>query len=396
MRAVGIQDFAIHCALGETRQQVWNNAVVGSTAGMIFDNQWLDDGTYLGRLAVPDKIANSAFNPNYDCRINRLLCHSFESIRESYQKRVKNCPPHRIGVVLGTSTSGVDVLENSLPDYDRHRQWPKQYRPYIQRMGCVAECLADYLSLKGPAMSVSTACSSSAKAVLTARQWLLQDLCEVVICGGIDVLCQLTVRGFHALGALSAKPSVPFSRHRDGINIGEAAALLLLSKQPAEVNVLGGAGSSDAHHISAPDPNAGGAIKAMQAALDDAELAAEQIDYVNLHGTGTKQNDAMEAKAIHQVFQHSVACGSNKAMVGHTLGAAGALELALSALSMSSLNHQGHYLPHIYDGCFDDTIEPLNLSPSDNHLGRPRYLMSNSFAFGGSNAAVILAQGDML
>lgn len=254
------------------------------------------------------------------------------------------------------------------------------------------------LGFIGPAMTVSTACSSANKAFASAKRWLNAGLCDAVICGGVDVLSQLTLRGFESLGALSNEKTQPFSRNRKGINIGEAAALFILTNEDSEFSLLGVGESSDGYHISSPDPSGAGACAAMQAALDDAGLEAAEIDYINLHGTGTLQNDPMEAHAIHRVFGKraaDIACSSSKAKVGHTLGISGAVELGFTLLSMSrQYNRQGDYLPHSYDGQFAEDILPLNLVVSENGLGRPRYALSNSFAFGGSNATLIVGRNE--
>ncbi len=389
MNPVGIQSYSMSCALGHSAAEIWRHVAQGSTAGMVINREYLFEGhTYLGHANFQAQ-ALPAF---YTCRINQLLASVAEQLDTKFLKAAIATAPERVGVILGTSTSGVDVLEPALKGYDQHQQWPNSYQAHVQRMGQVSEFLADHLGAQGPVMSVSTACSSSAKALLSAKRWLNQGLCDVVITGGVDVLCQLTINGFNALGALSADKTLPFSRNRKGINIGEAAALFVLTREPAEMSVFGGGESSDAHHISAPDPSGRGAITAMQLALSDAGLGAEQIDYVNLHGTGTLQNDAMEAAAVNTVFGPHTPCSSSKGMTGHTLGAAGALEIALCALSMSGANQSGDYIPHVFDGQLDPKLKPLNLIQAHNQLGRPRYALSNSFAFGGSNAAVIIGR----
>ena len=263
MTVVGIQAMGINCSLGNGLSEVWQNILAADQSVLSHDTKMLfGQPTYLGRADVPVV----ALTPEFNYRVNHLLVSVFQQIESEYQKIIQTVPAHRIGVVLGTSTAGVDGFEQALRSYQDNQQWPTDYVIHQQRMGSVSEFLADYLGLSGPRLSISTACSSGSKALLAAKRWLQQDLCDVVIAGGVDVLCQLTVNGFHALGALSNKPNIPFSVNRKGINIGEGAALMLLSKERAEINLLGGGETSDAHHISAPDPSGQAAIRAMQAA----------------------------------------------------------------------------------------------------------------------------------
>ncbi len=382
--AVGIQAMAMNCALGKDLSTIWKNTVGGHSPGMQKNDRWLP--TFTGHAAVDDHDLLSPFNT----RINHLLLTTLSQMENQLQTVLSGVDPQRVGIVLGTSTSSVDVFEDALAQRDQLGHWPESYQPHFQRMACVSEFLAQHLTTSGPAISISTACSSSAKAIITAKNWLNMDMCDVVIAGGVDVLCQLTLRGFDALGALSDQPCLPMSQNRAGINIGEGCALFVLTQEMAELNVLGTGTSSDAHHISAPDPSGQGAIKAMTSAIQDAGIEASQMDYVNLHGTGTIQNDAMESKAVNHLFGPQIQCSSSKSLMGHTLGAAGALELGLTALSMSNINNNNSYIPHVYDGFYDQDIMPLNCVPVGNELGKPRFALSNSFAFGGSNAALVL------
>ena len=392
MKPVGIHDFSLNCALGSDLHEIWQNMNNADVTGMTIDNTYLNGrSTYLGKIIEP--IANlSEEYIQFDYRANQLLLSCFDKIRNSYQELVEHVPADRIGVVLGTSTAGIDSLESAIPYFDKHKKWPQSYNILNQRMGSVAEFMALYLGIYGPAMAVSTACSSGVKAMISAQRLINSDICDVVITGGIDVLCQLTVKGFDSLGAMSDELCMPFSKNRKGINIGEASALFIFKKETDKINFLAGGESSDAHHISAPDPQAIGAITAMKLALKNANLQPNNIDYLNLHGTATLQNDAMEALAVSHVFGQSIICSSSKALTGHTLGAAGALEIGLSALSMTPINQTGNYIPHVFDQQYDQKIKRINLASINNQLGVPQTIMSNSFAFGGSNASAIISR----
>jgi len=242
---------------------------------------------------------------------------------------------------------------------------------------------------------ISTACTSSARALMSAQRLLDLGMCDAVLCGGVDSLCKLTLNGFSALEAVSEQRCNPFSANRNGINIGEAAVLFLMSKTAGSsqpIALLGSGASSDAHHISAPEPTGRGARQAMHKALSRAGLQPQQISYLNLHGTATQHNDAMESLAVTALFPQGVPCSSTKPMTGHTLGAAGALEAAFCWLSLSADNHEHVLPPHVWDGQPDPKLPALHWVTPTDHLTSiaPRYLMSNSFAFGGNNVSLII------
>jgi 3-oxoacyl-[acyl-carrier-protein] synthase-1 len=240
---------------------------------------------------------------------------------------------------------------------------------------------------------VSTACTSSAKAVISAQRLLRANLCDAVIAGGVDTLCELTVQGFASLESTSLVRSNPMSVNRCGINVGEGAAVFLMSRDEAQVSLAGAGESSDAHHVSAPDPQGAGAEAALRAALADAGLGAQSIDYVNLHATATPKNDAMEAQVMARVFAHGVATSGTKPYTGHLLGAAGATELGFAWLALDESNARPRIdLPrHLWDGKADPALPRLDLVEDKRRLAGPSHVMSNSFAFGGSNASLILA-----
>jgi 3-oxoacyl-[acyl-carrier-protein] synthase-1 len=245
----------------------------------------------------------------------------------------------------------------------------------------------------GPAYVHSSACSSSAKALASAARLIRMGLVDAVVTGGVDTLCGFTVAGFSALESVSPVPCNPLGANRKGINLGEGAALFLMSGEPAAVVLCGWGESSDGHHMSAPDPNGGGARIAMNEALRRAGIDAGAIDYINLHGTATVQNDAMESRAVADLFGTQVAVSSTKPFTGHTLGAAGAVEAAFCWLAMQDENEEGVLPPHLRDGERDATLPALNVAQPGQRLGRPiRYALSNSFAFGGSNAALVFGR----
>jgi 3-oxoacyl-[acyl-carrier-protein] synthase-1 len=329
----------------------------------------------------------SQYHPLELTRTNQLLAAAMEQIQTAFDQAREGIDPLRIGIILGTSTSGIAEGENAIAHHQRHQQLPEGFDYRQQEMANPAAALARWQNTEGPAYVVSTACSSGAKALASARRLLRMGICDLVIAGGVDSLSKLTVHGFSALESVSSQPCHPFSSNRNGINIGEGAALFLLTREPGPVMLSGVGEGSDAHHISAPDPAGRGAIHVMTAALRDARLGAEAIGYVNLHGTATLQNDKMESLAVNQVLGSSTPCSSTKGHTGHTLGAAGAIEAAFCWLTLTDPEQR---LPvHPWDGEADPELVPIRLV--DHPLSSTTAaVMSNSFAFGGNNISLIL------
>ncbi|CAM2784063.1 MULTISPECIES: beta-ketoacyl-[acyl-carrier-protein] synthase family protein [Pseudomonas] len=375
----------IICALGRGQQQVRRNLFAGDSSGMRAESGWVPErvlpvGSVPGELApLPPHLAQQS------SRNNQLLLEAALQIEGPIRQAIHTFGAARIGIVLGTSTSGIDEASRGIAHYLQEGHFPDDYDYRQQELGAPANFLADWLQLSGPAYVISTACTSSARAMMSARRLLDLGLCDAVLCGGVDSLCKLTLNGFTSLEAVSAERCNPFSLNRNGINIGEAAVLFLMSKTPGPIALLGSGASCDAHHISAPEPSGKGALQAMSKALANAKLAPAQIGYLNLHGTATQHNDAMESLAVASLFPAGVACSSTKPLTGHTLGAAGALEAAFCWLSLV----EGTLAPHLWDGHADPALPALRWAKVGDPLEK-RYLMSNSFAFGGNNVSLII------
>ncbi len=331
----------------------------------------------------------------FDCRNNRLALAALEEIRPEIDAVLRRCGAERVAVIMGTSTAGMAEGEAALAERRRLGAWPPTYRYTKQELGNLAAFVADHLGLSGPAYTLSTACSSGGKVFASAARLIRLGLCDAAIVGGADTLCRLTVNGFQSLESIAADRCNPFSRNRDGINIGEGAAVFLMSREPSAVALLGVGESSDAHHMSAPDPAGAGALRAMRLALDAAGLPSSAIDYVNLHGTATPLNDLMEGRAVAALFGGETPCSSTKALTGHMLAAAGAGEAAFLWLALQPGLSDGAVPPHVWDGVADPEIPSLRLATRGTRLAmRERSAMiSNSFAFGGSNVAVVLGRG---
>lgn len=380
------------CNLGSGKAAVAEALFAGDDSGIRNEQGWIPHhepplGAIHAELPpMPDALHHR------DNRNNRLLLAAAMEIEADIRAAIARYGHARIGVVLGTSTTGIEEATRGVAAYRRDGAWPADYHYAHQELGAPAECLAEWLALAGPCYGISTACTSGARALLSAQRLLRLGLCDAVLCGGVDTLCRLAINGFHALEAVDLQRCDPFSRHRRGINIGEAAALFLMTREPAAVQLLGGGASSDAYHMSSPDPQGTGARNAMQEALRHAGLDAAQIDYINLHGTATEHNDSMESAAVAAMFGSGVPCSSTKSLTGHTLAAAGALEAAFCWLSLTDAQTERRLPPHIWDGVADPALPALNFTRVGSRLpaGARRHLMSNSFAFGGNNAALIL------
>ena len=376
------------CALGQGVSEIAPRLLRGDTSGLVVEDGWLPTGaSRVGRARgeLPEMLPSFAA---YDCRNSRLLLAALAQIRDAIEAARSRFGSHRIGVVLGTSTSGIAEGGEAIAAHRGDGVLPAEYRYVQQELGTPAQFLARFLDLDGPAYAVSTACTSSAKAFVSARSLLRHGLCDAVVVGGVDSLCKLTLNGFAALESTSAELCNPLSRNRRGINIGESAALFLMTREEADYALLGAGESSDAYHMSAPHPEGLGAEAAMRAALHDAGLAASEIDYLNMHATATPKNDEMESRAIARVFPDGVASSGTKPLTGHTLGAAGATELALCWLALRA----GQLPPHCWDGVADPALPALSLVASGQTFARAagRVCMSNSFAFGGSNACLLI------
>lgn len=388
-----LNDVGLLCAAGNDNDAILARLQAGDRSGLIETDAFTPGHRYpVGAVQaeLPDIAPKLSV---YDCRNNRLLLAALERIRPTVERMIRRFGVHRLGVVLGTSTSGVRSTEQALAEVAKGRPKPIGFHYKQQQFAAGADFLAHCLKLTGPAYVVSTACSSSGRAFASARRLIRLGICDAVIVGGADSLCRFTLSGFAALESVSSGLCKPFGKHRDGINLAEAAALFVLSREEGPVALAGIGASCDAYHFSSPDPSGDAVVDAMRSALADAKLAAEQIDYVNLHGTATPLNDAMESRAVRQVFGDHVAVGSTKGMTGHALGAAAALELGICWLLLSCGDATGLLIPNRNDDEIDEALPSLNWVETGQRLGRRiDYCQSNSFAFGGNNISIVVAR----
>jgi len=376
-------------ALGNSLDEIASNLSRAQAPGMQRRSGWLQQGveamlgSVIGDLpAIPDTFAA------HRSRNNRLLLAALAQIRLQVEDAIVRFGPQRIAVVLGTSTSGLDEGDRHV-DATLNDQASRGYHYYQQELGDPSRFLARWLDLQGPAFTLSTACSSSARAVISGRRLLEAGLADVAIVGGADTLSRMPINGFNSLESLSTELCQPFARDRCGITIGEGAALMLLTREPQPIALLGVGESCDAWHISAPHPEGKGAIQAIRQAMEDATLTPEALGYINLHGTATRLNDQIESQVMSTLFGTRVPCSSTKHLTGHTLGAAGICEAALSTLI---LQRDLPLPPQDFSSSPpDDSLPSCGLLHAPAPLAKP-VIMSNSFAFGGNNASLIFGR----
>ena len=349
--------------------------------------------TWIGEVPGVDAVALPAALAAYDCRNHRLALLGLQAdgFEDAARAAIARHGADRVALVLGTSTSGILSAEAAYRERDASGALPAwfDYRA-THNTGALSSFVRELLGLRGPAYTISTACSSSAKAFAAAERLITTGLADAAIVGGVDSLCLTTLYGFSSLELTSPEPCRPCDAARQGLSIGEAAAYALLERPDASDGavVLAGWGeSSDAHHMSAPHPEGRGSRAAVQQALAQAGLAPADIGYINLHGTATPANDTAEGAAVAAIFGAGVPCSSTKGMTGHTLGAAGALEAVVSALALQ----HGLLPPSVGTQQVDPAI-PVQVVLQPQAVPDLRHVLSNSFGFGGSNASLILSR----
>ncbi|OTQ59778.1 beta-ketoacyl-[acyl-carrier-protein] synthase family protein [Gilliamella sp. A7] len=380
--------------LGNSKQQIADNLSKNYCAKHCLTKEegWLLNGqdTWLGKVTndlplIPDHLIQ------YSTRNNQLLYAAYLQIKQPIQRAIEKYGAKRIAVIMGTSTSGIHEGDNNIKHYLKTHHCQPNFHYHQQELGDPSRFLTELLNLEGPSYTISTACTSSAKAVMSGQRLIELGLVDAAIVGGADSLSRMPLNGFNALEALSDNPCMPFSQDRNGINIGEASGIILLTKEESsEIALLGTGESSDAYHISSPHPEGIGAQAAMEMALNNANLTPDQIGYLNLHGTATILNDQAESKAVYRLFNQNLPyCSSTKHLTGHTLGSAAITELAISYL----LLNQNIYLPqqNFSRSPYDKDLDKINIVTEKMMLQKP-IIMSNSFAFGGNNASLIIGK----
>lgn len=336
-----------------------------------------------------------------DSRLARMEGAALAQIEKTIEAALSRYGASRVAVCVGSCDNGAELSLAAHEEFSRSSSFPAGYSLEAQGADYPATFISEKYGIEGPSAAFSAACSSSAQAIVKAAQMIRSGVVDAAVAGGVDAASDVALLGFDSLEALSGAIADPFSANRRGITLGEGAAFFALSRDPidGDVKILGHGESADACHVTSPDPSGGGAARAMRAALESAGLSPGCIDYVNLHGTGTRLNDSMEAAAMREVFgEDCPVCGSTKPVTGHTLGAAGALECAICRETVERNKGRSGaavvFPAHAWDGVFDDSIPRLNFASrgAPPEGARAKVCMTNSFAFGGANESIIIGE----
>ncbi|GHV82701.1 beta-ketoacyl-[acyl-carrier-protein] synthase II [Spirochaetia bacterium] len=396
------------CCAGGTRGSFFQAALDGYKEGLTIDT---DCAGLKNGKKYPVGLVHTENLPTlhgiYDTRLLRITDAALEQIKDDVEYAKSKYGADRIACCIGTCNNGTEWSEPAHEEYFKKGHFPKSYDLSMQNPGTFGCWAAKKFGITGQVLTITNACASSAAAIVKAAQLIKAGFADAVIAGGADIAANTIIAGFDSLKALSPEQCNPFSRNRKGINLGEAAAFFLLCKDPPQnsppIKLLGYGESSDGYHITAPRPDGSGSAQAMRTALKNASLMPEHIAYINLHGTGTEQNDAMEARAVAEVFGSGTdgtdrtngkrlpLVSSTKPVTGHTLGAAGSIELALCWCSLYNQKNGETAVPmHCWDALFDETLPSLSFAPPAATVKKPIVMMSNSFAFGGCNVSLIV------
>ncbi len=382
------------CA-GNNIDQLWQSVTGGNQKGIKRVKACNDEEYFAARI---DEANLKASGARYDMKIMRIENSALEQIADNIEAVKTRYGADRIAVCLGSCDNGTEFSLANHRKYFSEGSFPANYNIEIQGADYVSTFVAEKFGLRGPAVTFATACSSSAGAIIKAAEMIKAGIVDAAVVGGIDIASDTTLIGFSALEAVSSEITNPFSKNRHGITLGDGAAFFVLTREPLEgtsIKLLGWGESADAYHMTSPDPSGAGAEKAIRAAMKNAGLNACNVDYINLHGTGTKFNDSMEGKAVAAVFgENAVPVSTTKPVTGHTLGAAAALEAAICWKALVDNNGKNNItLPvQVWDGERDEEIPALKIvdGKSEAAKGELKVCLSNSFAFGGANACLVL------
>ena len=380
--AAGIGVDALRASLADRKSGLRQNDIEGC-----------DLDTWIGRVAGVETTRLPAQVSHLQSRNNQLAWMGLQQdgFLDAVSQLSAQIGPDRIGVIMGTSTSSIGRTEEAYTQLQPSGKMSADYQqPEVHNLHSPGLFVAEITGLQGPSITLSTACSSSAKVFASASRWIRHGVVDAVLIGGVDSLCLSILYGFNSLELVSKNPCRPFDRRRDGISLGEAAGFALLVREDlakdARFTILGYGESSDAHHMSSPHPEGAGAIIAIDRALERAGAQADAIDYINLHGTASKANDLVETYALAKRFPENTPVSSTKGWTGHTLGAAGILESIIAIDTMET-----GLIPGTLN-CEDDDPD-FHFSVLKQNLMRPiRHAMTTSFGFGGNNAALVFGR----
>jgi 3-oxoacyl-[acyl-carrier-protein] synthase I len=380
--------FTATCAAGQGRTQLLR-ALRDARSGLRPNDFGRDPlETWVGRVPGLEDEPLPAPLARFECRNNRLAWRGLrqDGFLDAVGAARQRYGAERVALVLGTSTSSIGATEEAYSRLTADGQFPEDLRfQAVHTPHSTAAFIECALELRNVAVTVATACSSSAKAFAQGARFIELGVADAVVVGGVDSLCGSVLFGFNSLALVSKEPCRPFDARRSGISIGEAAGFALIERAGHGPRLLGCGESSDAHHMSTPHPSGRGARLAMEAALSSARIDARDVDYVNLHGTASLKNDEVEAQLIAELFPERTHASSTKGWTGHTLGAAGILEAVITLLSIESGLMPGNLNARELDAACGPQVRLGNAS------GAVRVAMSNSFCFGGSNCVLLFA-----
>ena len=390
------------CA-GNNIDELWQSVTGGNQKGIKKVKACNDEEYFAARI---DDAVLKPSGARYDMKIMRIENAALEQIAGDVQAAVSKYGAERVAVCVGSCDNGTEFSLAGHRKYFAEEKFPADYSLEIQGADYVATFVAEKFGLRGPVNTFSTACSSSAGAIIKAAEMIMAGIVDAAVVGGIDIASDTTLIGFSSLEAVSSEITNPFSKNRHGITLGDGAAFFVLSREQVvecprsgcietTIRLLGWGESADAYHMTSPDPSGAGAEKAIRRALENSGISTADVGYINLHGTGTKFNDSMEAKAVAAIFGEDgtakVPVSTTKPVTGHTLGAAAALEAAIcwKALFENQNKNDNIKLPvQVWDGQRDEELPQLNFASQGS--GPLKVCLSNSFAFGGANACLVL------
>ena len=386
--AVGVGKASLLDALENSRSGLRANDF-GDGTDRIPLPTWIGRVDGLEELRLPESLAS------WDCRNNRLawLGLQADGFIDAVAKARDKYGASRVALIVGTSTSSIGETEAAYTKLDADGTFSAdQRRPLVHTPHSLAMFLQDALGLEGPSETISTACSSSAKVFASAERLIRLGLIDAAVVGGVDTLCGSVLYGFNSLELVSPSPCKPFDATRDGISLGEAAGFALVERAgdagtAGSLYLLGYGEASDAHHMSTPHPEGLGAERALDEALARAGISTDAIDYINMHGTASTKNDEVEGALVTRRFPESIHASSTKGFTGHTLGAAGIVEAAISLLALETGLMPGTVNTTVLDS---DCGPQIKLKPA---RGDVRRVLSNSFGFGGNNCSLIFGKG---
>lgn len=403
MNPLKISKYTVSTALGMGREANLRRLLEGETGLSPCNFQGAEElDTWVGEVSGLEDVSLPSALKKYDCRNNRLAYAGIQQdgMLEAIEASIQKYGAERVAVILGTSTSGILQLELAYQARKEGECLPEWYNcQSTHDTHSVSDFVSRLTGSRGIAFTVSTACSSSAKVFASAHRAIESGICDAVIVGGVDSLCLTTLHGFNSLQLVSSQKCKPCDSDRDGISIGESAGFALVekyqpdgNKEDGEALLLKGYGeSSDAYHMSSPHPEGKGAYIAMEKALEKAGLKSGEIDYINLHGTGTKANDLAESRAISRLFGKQAPCSSTKGWTGHTLGACGITEISFSLMTIEENFLPGNLNLESLDSQIEARILKENVT-NDKSM-TINNAASNSFGFGGSNCCVVVGRG---